>query len=335
MAESKPPSERKTALNPDIMQWTATGPLHAKRVPNIYTIHDLIPLGPPHPTADDKAKYLKRCKCIARRADYIAVVSETTRQDVIRILGVDEDRVTNTYQAVSILDEIMNRPQSDLELELELEGIFQLGWKDYFLHFGAIEPKKNLGRIVEAYLASGVKTPLIIVGGRAWLDEGETRLRDQVKRDGGPNADRIRRYEYLSFSMLMTLIRGAKATLFPSLYEGFGLPVLESMALSTAVLTSTGRALPEVAGDAALSIRPYDTVAMTRGLQALDLDEDLRADLVARGLVQATKSPPPQPTRRDCGISMARSASAAKYAHDRQVQTHAMTRDRNSASAVS
>lgn len=278
------------ALKPDVMQWTATVPLYAKGVPNIYTIHDLIPLRLPHTTADDKAKYLELCKGIARRADHIAVVSETTRQDVIRILGVDEDRVTNTYQAVSIPDDILNRPQADLELELE--GIFQLGWKDYFLHFGAIEPKKNLGRIVEAYLASGVKTPLIIVGGRAWLDEGETRLLDQVKRDGGPHADRIRRYEYLSFSMLMTLIRGAKATLFPSLYEGFGLPVLESMALSTAVLTSTGGALPEVAGDAALSVDPYDTVAMTRGLQALDQDDDLRADLVSRGLVQAAKFSP-------------------------------------------
>ena len=172
-------------------------------------------------------------------------------------------------------------------MTLELEGVFNLGWKGYFLHFGAIEPKKNLGRIVEAYLASGVQTPLVIVGGRAWLDEGETALLDQVKRDGGPGADRIRRYEYMPFSMLISLIRGAKATLFPSLYEGFGLPVLESMALGTAVLTSTGGSLPEVAGDAAVSVDPYDVQAMTRGLQALDADEDLRADLVARGHVRA------------------------------------------------
>ena len=282
--------DQDAALKPDVMQWTATVPLYAKGVPNIYTIHDLIPLRLPHTTADDKAKYLDLCKGIARRADHISVVSETTRQDVIRILGVAEDRVTNTYQAVSIPESIMNRPQADLELELD--GIFQLGWKNYFLHFGAIEPKKNLGRIVEAYLASGVQTPLIIVGGRAWLDEGETRLLDQVKRDGGPHADRIRRYEYLSFSMLMTLIRGAKATLFPSLYEGFGLPVLESMALSTAVLTSTGGSLPEVAGEAALSVDPYDTIAITKGIQALDQDDALRDELVVRGVAQAAKFSP-------------------------------------------
>jgi glycosyltransferase involved in cell wall biosynthesis len=279
-----------SALAPDVMQWTSTVPLYAKGVPNIYTIHDLIPLRLPHTTADNKAKYLELCKAIAARADHIAVVSETTRQDVIRILGVGEDRVTNTYQSVSIPENLAARPESDLVLELE--GIFQLGWKGYFLHFGAIEPKKNLGRIVEAYLASGVTTPLVIVGGRAWLDEGETRLLDQVKRDGGPHAERIRRYEYLSYSMLVTLIRGAKATIFPSLYEGFGLPVLESMALKTAVLTSTGGALPEVAGNAALSVDPYDTVAITRGIQSLDRDEDLRAELVTRGIVQAAKFSP-------------------------------------------
>ena len=275
---------------PDVMHWTATLPLHARKVPNIYTIHDLIPLRLPHTTLDDKATYRALCDAIARRADHIAVVSETTRQDVIRLLGVSEDRVTNTYQAVSLPKTLTSRSQADVTLELE--GVFNLGWKDYFLHFGAIEPKKNLGRVVEAYLASGSQTPLVIIGGRAWLDEGETALLNQVKRDGGPSADRIRQYEYMPFSMLISLIRGAKATLFPSLYEGFGLPVLESMALSTAVLTSTGGSLPEVAGDAAVIVDPYDVQAMTRGIQALDADEGLRLDLQARGLIQAGKFTP-------------------------------------------
>ncbi|WGM29882.1 glycosyltransferase family 1 protein [Brevundimonas sp. NIBR11] len=272
---------------PDAMQWTATVPLYARGVPNIYTIHDLIPLRLPHTTMEDKATYMALCKMIARRADHIAVVSETTRQDVIRMLDVPEDRVTNTYQAVDLPEALTNRSQADVTIELE--GVFNLGWKDYFLHFGAIEPKKNLGRIVEAYLASGLETPLVIVGGRAWLDEGETALLNQVMRDGGPSAQRIRRYEFMPFSLLISLIRGAKATLFPSLYEGFGLPVLESMALSTAVLTSTGGSLPEVAGDAAISVDPYDVQAMTRGLRALDADEALREDLVRRGLGQAAK----------------------------------------------
>lgn len=275
---------------PDVMHWTATLPLYAKNMPNLYTIHDLIPLRLPHTTMDDKAVYMQLCQAVAKRADHIAVVSETTRQDVIRLLGVPEERVTNTYQAVDLPESLTSRSQA--EVELELEGVFNLDWKGYFLHFGAIEPKKNLGRIVEAYLASGSKTPLVIIGGRAWLDEGETALLNQVKRDGGPSADRIRQYDYMPFSMLLSLIRGAKTTLFPSLYEGFGLPVLESMALSTAVLTSTGGSLPEVAGDAAVMVDPYDVQAMTRGIQALDADEGLRNELQARGLVQAGKFTP-------------------------------------------
>ncbi|WP_191557874.1 glycosyltransferase family 4 protein [Brevundimonas aurantiaca] len=278
------------AQSPDAMHWTTTLPIYAKGKVNIYTIHDLIPLRLPHTTLDDKAVFASLCQTIAKRADHIAVVSETTRQDVIRLLGVSEDRVTNTYQAVNIPPELMSRDQADVQTEIE--GIFGLGWKNYFLHFGAIEPKKNLGRIVEAYLASGSQTPLVLIGGRAWLDEGEVALLNQVKRDGGPSADRIRQYDYMPFSMLISLIRGAKATLFPSLYEGFGLPVLESMALSTAVLTSTGGALPEVAGGAAVLVDPYDAHAISRGIRALDADEGLRKDLSQRGLTQAEKFSP-------------------------------------------
>jgi len=270
---------------PSVMHWTAPLPLYARGVPNIYTLHDLIPLRLPHTTLDNKDTFMALCREVVRRADHIAVVSETTRQDVIRILGVPEDRVTNTYQAVTLPAPLLARTQQDVATELE--GVFNLGWKDYFLHFGAIEPKKNLGRIVEAYLASGSKTPLVLIGGKAWLDEGETALLNQVKRDGGPSAERIRQYEYMPFSMLISLIRGAKATLFPSLYEGFGLPVLESMALSTAVLTSTGGSLPEVAGDAAVIVDPYDAQAITKGIRSLDQDHDLREAMVQKGLIQA------------------------------------------------
>jgi len=281
---------RDGAKVPDVMHWTTPLPTYAKGIANIVTFHDLIPLRLPHTTMDNTKVYMDLCLEAVRRADHIAVVSETTRQDVERILGVPADRITNTYQAVDLPRTLTERPQQDVELELE--GVFNLGWKDYFLHFGAIEPKKNLGRIVEAYLASGSKTPLVLIGGRAWLDEGETALLSQVKRDRGPNADRIRQYEYMPFSLLVSLIRGARATLFPSLYEGFGLPVLESMALSTAVLTSTGGSLPEVAGDAAVVVDPYDVQGIARGIQALDADHAMNAECVARGLIQAARFTP-------------------------------------------
>jgi glycosyltransferase involved in cell wall biosynthesis len=273
------------AAAPDVMHWTTLLPLRARNVPNIYTIHDLIPLRLPHTTLHNKPVFMAMCREVARHADHIAVVSEATRQDVIRMLGVSEDRVTNTYQAVSLPKAVTERPERDVVIELE--ATFQLGWGDYFLHFGAVEPKKNLGRIVEAYLASGVKTPLVIIGGRGWLSEPETALLGHVKAIGGPSSDRIHVYEYMSFAALVSLIRGAKAVLFPSLYEGFGLPVLEAMSLGTPVLTSNQGSLPEVAGDAALQVDPYDVDALSRAIRTIDADTGWRNEASTRGKTQA------------------------------------------------
>jgi len=274
---------------PDVVHWTTVLPLHARRAANIYTIHDMIPLRLPHTTLDNKRQFLANCRRIARKADHIAVVSEATRRDVIQLLGVAEDRVTTTWQSVSIPDRL--RAASDEAVATELEGVFQLNWKGYFLYFGAIEPKKNLARIVEAYLASGSDLPLVVVGGRAWLDEEETALMHQARRDKMIEK-RIRLYDYLPFSILVSLIRGARATVFPSLYEGFGLPVLESMLLGTPVITSTAASLPEVAGDAAILVDPYDVPALAREMRRLGSDDDLAADLSARGPVQAAKFSP-------------------------------------------
>lgn len=272
---------------PDIMHWTTVMPLKARGAANVYTIHDLIPLKLPHTTLDNKRRFLRICRTIARRADHIAVVSEATRRDVISLLGVPEDRVTNTYQSVAIPPKYL--ASTEEEVAGELEGVFRLGWKNYFLWFGALEPKKNLGRIVEAYLAANTDIPLVIVGGRAWLEEDEMQLMHQARQDKKIRKKKLKFFQYLPFSVLVSLIRGARATLFPSLYEGFGLPVLESMSLGTPVLTSNVSSLPEVAGDAALMVDPYDVHEITRAIRALAFDDDLCADLSARGRVQAER----------------------------------------------
>jgi len=147
---------------PDIMHWTTVMPLKARGVANLYTIHDLIPLKLPHTTLDNKRRFMRISRDIARHADHIAVVSEATRRDVITLLGVPEDRVTNTWQAVSVPPKYLAR--TDEEVARELEGVFRLPWKGYFLWFGALEPKKNLARVVEAYLAANVDQPLVIDG---------------------------------------------------------------------------------------------------------------------------------------------------------------------------
>ncbi len=105
---------------------------------------------------------------------------------------------------------------------------------------------------------------------------------------GRPRGSRqVFRFEYVSIPMLVTLIRGARAVVFPSLYEGFGLPVLEAMQLGTPVVTSRTSSLPEIAGDAALYVNPYDTYQIAQAIKTISADEGLRAELSHRGRTQA------------------------------------------------
>lgn len=272
---------------PDIMHWTMPTPLRAKGVPNIYTFHDLIPLRLPHTTSENKARYLQMCRELARRADHVVTVSETTRNDVVRLLGISPDRVTNTFQAVPLVD-VSNRP--DETVAATLEDAFGLRWKDYFIHFGAVEPKKNLGRVVEGYVRADVNSPLVVVEGRAWLEQPEIALLEAIEAfPEARAAKRIHRLRYLPRSLLQDLIRGARATVFPSLYEGFGLPILESMGLGTAVLTANLGAAVEVAGEAALLVNPYDADAIGAGMRRLEQDDAFRVHLERLGHGQARK----------------------------------------------
>lgn len=279
--------ERSDIGLPDLMHWTYPAPVRARNTPNVYTIHDLIPLRLPHTTLDDKNRYLDLCRAVVRRADHIVTVSETTRRDVIALLGVEEDRITSAWQPSHLPPGVLDR--TDEQVAASIEDVFGLGWKEYFVFFGAVEPKKNIGRLVEAYLASGVETPLVIVGGRGWLEETEIGFLNEILADGrSPAAGRLRRYEFLPRSQLIDLLRGARATLFPSLYEGFGLPVLESMMLGTPVMTSNAGSLPEIAGTATLQADPYEIDAMSGAIRSLDADEDLRRELAAQGRERAT-----------------------------------------------
>jgi glycosyltransferase involved in cell wall biosynthesis len=151
---------------------------------------------------------------------------------------------------------------------------------------------------VEAYFAAGTKTRLVIVG-RAWLDAGQRRrVRPEAMAPMAAveaalaRSPCVRQLDYLSPRALATLVQGARATMFPSLYEGFGLPVLESMLLGAPVIASTEGSLPEVAGDAAVLVDPYDVDAIRDAIRAVDTDPDLRAALAQRGRAQAARFSP-------------------------------------------
>jgi glycosyltransferase involved in cell wall biosynthesis len=280
---------------PDVAHFTFPTPLKVPGAANIYTIHDLVPLRLPYATLDDKRYFYDLHKEIGRSADHIVTVSETSREDIIRWLGVPADRVTNTYQTVHIPEHLVAR--TDDEIATEIGGLYGLEHKGYFLFFGAIEPKKNVARLLTAFLSSGLDMPLVIVSSSGWQNEAELEIinNSAYQRDGTGTAARgatLKPLSYVSYESLISLIKGARAVTFPSLYEGFGLPVLEAMLLGTPVLTSNVSSLPEVVGDAAVLVEPTDIHAIRKGLVALACDDDLCTELGKRGVTQAEKFSP-------------------------------------------
>ncbi len=284
---------------PAIMHWTYPLPIVVEGARNIYTVHDLVPLRLPHTTLDDKGYYLNLIRTCIAEAAAICTVSEASRADIVRVYPESAGKVINTYQSIDLPEQALPEAAA---LGDFLSGVFGLQPRGYFLFFGALEPKKNIGRLLEAYLSTGTSTPLVVVGGRSWKSQAELGLLEL--HDGLPGGPRIHRIDYLPFGTLLRLIRGARAVLFPSLYEGFGLPVVEAMALGTATLTSTEASLPEIAGNASVLVDPYDTQAIARGIRHLDEDEALRQQLQDAGPGQAARF----------GAGPYRSALAAMYA---------------------
>lgn len=269
----------------DLAHWTYPLPVKIPGAANVYTLHDLVPLRLPYTTADRKKTYLALCQRIAREADHILTVSEHSRADIIRILGVEERRVTNLYQSTDIA--ALVKGISPAQIAREVEGLLGVAMRGYYLFFGALEPKKNVAHLLEAHLASGSPHPLVIVGAPGWGSERDIKLLEQlVELD---QQRRIRWLGYLPRQTLATVIAGARAVVFPSLYEGFGLPVLEAMALGTPVITANTSSLPEVAGEAALLVDPLQVRSIARAINAIDGDDRAITDLSQRGLAQAER----------------------------------------------
>ncbi len=247
--------------------------------------------GLPFTTQDNKRQLFRLLQKIAREADHIVTVSENSKRDIIELLGVEEKRITNTYQTVEFPQEWIDRPVA--AVASQLEGYVWSRLHDYLLFYGALEPKKNVRRLIDAYLISGVEVPLVIVVGGGWQNEAELQLlaRQCGGEPGGkPSRRRIHRLDYVSRSNLVTLIRGARAVVFPSLYEGFGLPVLEAM-----VARHAGRSVAQIlAARDRRRCRPprrslrHRCTSRARSRRSSN-DGDLRAELSRRGAAQAAK----------------------------------------------
>lgn len=277
---------------PDIMHWTYPVPVRLEGARNVYTLHDLVPLKLPYTTLDNKQLYRTLIELCVTQGDHVCTVSESSRADILSLFPqLPPDKVSNSYQTAPVPADLLARdPAEDAHV---VEGLFGLKRRGYFLFFGALDPKKNLARIIEGYLTSRSETPLVIVGARHWGTEQEARIFGDQKKGislyGEAAAKGLVQLDYLPREMLLRLVRGAKAVLFPSLYEGFGLPAAEAIRLGTPVISSDTSSLPEVVGQAGLLIDPYQPGSIAIAIRALDTDPDLAARLSAAAPAQAEK----------------------------------------------
>jgi glycosyltransferase involved in cell wall biosynthesis len=218
----------------------------------------------------------------AANADRVVVLSESTRADVAELLGVEADRCRVVPGAVDP-DEFAGPLD-----EARLNGLCQrLGLRrPYLIHLGTLEPRKNLVRLVEAYNRLGGRhddVPQLLLAGRpGWGYEPITEKIDRLSLQ-----QRVLRSGYLDRADAVTLLRGAAACAYPSLYEGFGLPVLEAMAAGVPVVSSNASSLPEVAGDAAVLVDPRDVDAIEAGLRTVLEDDEGNAARVDAGRARA------------------------------------------------
>lgn len=261
----------------DVAHWTYPLPIYVKGAKNIYTIHDIVPIKHPE-FVRNSSEFRKLCTDIRDCADHIITVSETSRTDIIDHLQFSPDHVTNTYQIVPHIVEDTTKHRHDILNKHRLTS------DGYFLFFGAIEPKKNLLRLLQAYKNSDISTPLVVVGRPAWQCEQDVAMLRMLTDHPEKNVIWL---NYLPRTDLLNLIRSARAVLFPSLYEGFGLPALEAMAIGTPVLTADAGALREVVDDAALLIDPLSISSIGNGLRLLDRDSALRKSLSTKGRARA------------------------------------------------
>jgi len=273
----------------DVFHRSSPLPLHMEGVANVMMVHDVIPLAMPHSTAINLRHYRRIMEASLRDADLLLLISEHSRRDLLSFFDVPPEKAVVCYQSVEI-PEALRDIDAD-EMRRQLDSLYGLEPGGYFLFYGAIEPKKNVGRILDALAYARNELPLVIAGRNGWLYQQEVkRMRTMLRNPR--TAGRLRRHEYLPFAQLMLLLKGARGLVFPSLYEGFGLPVLEAMMMGVPVITSNTTSLPEVAGDAALLVDPLDPRAIAAAMDRLAGDDALCADLVRRGTQQAAQFTP-------------------------------------------
>jgi glycosyltransferase involved in cell wall biosynthesis len=250
-------------------------------VPAVVTIHDLSPFLFPQTFRRVNRVYTRwAIKVACRNARHLIAVSEFTKQEIVRWLHVPPERITVTYNGV---DERFAPPSAaDIAAFRQRTGLPER----FILFIGTLEPRKNLPNLLEAYarIANDTDAPLIIGGGKGWLYDEIFAKAEQLNL-----GNKIRFAGFIDDADLPLWYAAATVFTLPSLYEGFGIPLIEAMACGTPVVTSSSSSLPEVVGDAGLIVSPTDPDQLAEALLRMVRDDQLRAEYAERGLARARR----------------------------------------------
>ncbi len=255
-------------------------PPTTRRTKTVLTVHDLSFVYYPDAFVPPLRRYLEKVVPHSiERADVVLADSTRTRSDLISLFDVPPEDVTVIYPGVGS----RFRPDPKPGERERLGERYGIGDEPYVLSVGTLQPRKNYVRLIEGFVQlpqdGEAKPRLLIAGGRGWLY-------DEIIAEASRH-DSVRLLGFVEDEDLPALYRGASLFALTSLYEGFGLPVLEAMACGVPAVCSNTSSLPEVAGDAAMMVDPLDTDALTEAIARVLDDDRLRKKMVDRGLARA------------------------------------------------
>ena len=249
----------------------------------VVTVHDMVYKTFPE-TVRGRTRYMldTGLQKSMRRADRIVTDSMFSKQEIIRYFPQFADKIRVVYCGVDTEKFHPVEDAAKIDTVRQKYGID----REYFLYLGTVEPRKNLERLIKAFerFQKAKDTPpyLILAGGKGWLDSGIYAIVEELQLQ-----DIVKFTDYVPDEDLCSLMCGALAFVFPSIYEGFGMPPLEAMACGVPVLTSHAASLPEVVGEDAVVVDPYSEQAIANGLEKLYMDEALREKLSKAGPIRA------------------------------------------------
>ncbi|MEO1163919.1 MAG: glycosyltransferase family 1 protein [Chloroflexota bacterium] len=248
----------------------------------IVTVHDLSFVRVPDAASARLRAYLNAVvPRSVRRATHVLADSQATKDDLCDLYGLQDADVTALLSGIDARYE----PTKDIVELMTTRNKYSISDKPYIFSIGTVQPRKNYSRLIRALKIireRGLNVQLVIAGGKGWLEGemyqtlDETGMREHVNLIG-----------FVDDEDVPALYSGAECVAYVSLYEGFGFPVLEGMACGTPVVTSNVSSLPEVAGDVAIMVDPYEVEAIADAIETVLTDSDLRNDMIQRGYTHA------------------------------------------------